>query len=283
MSLMILIADSGSTKTDWVCVNRETGEQIRFSTQGYNPNYLSSEQIAEDLRSSLPKNLDRAAVEEIHFYGSGVTEAQRAPMAQTLREVFPDAREVEAQSDTLGCCRALLQHSEGFAAILGTGTNTVIYDGEKMTLNIKGGGFILGDEGSGADLGKRLIIDFIRHRMPQRVYELCEKEINMDYSEIVRHIYKEPLPNRFCAQFAKFIQDHYDFDPYFDNLTTEAFRDFFRNLVTLYPDYTKYSFNAVGSVAYHHRSILERVVAEFGMPLGTILKAPLDALIDYHL
>lgn len=279
---MILIADSGSTKTDWVCIARETGEQLRFSTQGYNPNYMGAEQIAADLVASLPEGLDRCAVSEVHFYGSGVTAAQEEPMGCTLRSVFPNARTIEAKSDTLGSCRALLGHREGFAAILGTGTNTVVFDGEKMVQNIPGGGFILGDEGSGANLGKRLLVDFIRHRMPDNVYELCAREINMDYSEIVRHVYKEAFPNRFCAGFAKFIQDHYDVDSYFRNLTTEAFRDFFRNLVCLYPDYKRYSFNAIGSVAYHHRALLEPVVSEFGMQLGIILKTPLDGLADYH-
>ena len=161
--------------------------------------------------------------------------------------------------------------------------NTCFYDGENEGLNIESGGFILGDEGSGSNLGKRLILDYLRHSMPDNVYEETKKAIGMTNDEIIAAIYQKPFPNRFCAQFAKFIQDHYDFDPYFKNLTTEAFRDMFRNVVSHYPDYQKYSFNAVGSVAFHHKHILEPVVAEFGMKMGKILKAPMDGLIEYHL
>lgn len=280
---MILIADSGATKTDWACVSREDDTRIRFTSQGYNPNFISGPQIVEDIVANLPVELVPDMVTEIYFYGAGVTELQYPFMEDTLRKVFTKAEKVFIAMDTLASCRALLQDKPGFAAILGTGANSCLYDGCNEGLNVDSCGFILGDEGSGGNLGKRLIVDFIRHDMPAKVYDVVAKELGKNNDELIDQIYTKPFPNRFCAQYAKFIQDHYDFDPYFVNLTTEAFRDFFRKIVTHYPDYTSYSFNAVGSVAYYHRRLLEPVVKEFGMKMGRILKAPMEGLIEYHL
>lgn len=280
---MILIADSGATKTDWACVSRENDTRIRFTSQGYNPNFITGPQIVEDITASLPEGFACDSVKEIYFYGAGVTELQYPFMEETLRKVFTKAEKVFIAMDTLASCRALLLDKPGFAAILGTGANSCLYDGCNEGLNVDSCGFILGDEGSGANLGKRLITDYIRRNMPENVYELVGKELGKSNDELIDQIYTKPFPNRFCAQYARFIQDHYDFDPYFVNLTTEAFRDFFRRIVTHYPDYRSYTFNAVGSVAFHHRKLLEPVVEEFGMKMGRILKAPMDGLIEYHL
>lgn len=280
---MILIADSGASKTDWGCVSRETKEEIRFSSQGYNPNYISGPQIVADIFANLPGELDPSSVDEIYFYGAGVTELQYPFMKETLLKVFPLASKVFVAMDTLASCRALLQGEPGFAAILGTGANSCLYDGCNEGLNVDSCGFILGDEGSGANLGKRMITDFIRHNMPENVYNLVSEALGMNNDELLDRIYTKPFPNRFCAQYAKFIQEHYDFDPYFPDLTTQAFRDFFERIVTHYPNYRDYAFNAVGSVAYYHRHLLEPVVREYGMKVGTILKAPMEGLIRYHL
>jgi N-acetylglucosamine kinase-like BadF-type ATPase len=204
-------------------------------------------------------------------------------MEKTLREVFTKAGKVFIAMDTLASCRALLQTEPGFAAILGTGANSCLYDGCNEGLNVDSCGFILGDEGSGGNLGKRMITDYIRRNMPANVYELVGRELGRNNDELLDVIYTKPFPNRFCAQYAKFINEHLDFDPYFPELVTDAFRQFFRLIVTHYPDYQKYTFNAVGSVAYYFRPLLEKVVAEFGMKMGTILKAPMEGLIKYHL
>ena len=185
--------------------------------------------------------------------------------------------------DTLASCRALLQTEPGFAAILGTGANSCLYDGCNEGLNVDSCGFILGDEGSGANLGKRMITDYIRRNMPPKVYELVGKELGHNNDELLDIIYTKPFPNRFCAQYAKFIAANLDFDPYFPDLVTDAFRQFFKLIVTHYPDYQTYTFNAVGSVAYYFRPLLQKVVEEFGMRMGNILQAPMEGLIKYHL
>jgi N-acetylglucosamine kinase-like BadF-type ATPase len=183
----------------------------------------------------------------------------------------------------LASCRALLGRKPGFSAILGTGANTCLYDGCNEGLNVDSCGFILGDEGSGAYLGKRLITDFIRHNMPENVYELTAKELGCGNDELIDTIYTKPFPNRFCAQYAKFIRQNIDTDPYFKELVTDAFTKFFDRIVVHYPDYQTYSFNAVGSVAYYFKDMLEPVVKKYGMEMGVIAKAPMEGLIEYHL
>ena len=261
---MILIADSGASKTDWACVEREGDRRIFFQSQGYNPNYITQPQIVEDILANLPGGFP-------------------VNMEDTLRKVFTKAKTVFIAMDTLASCRALLQTKPGFAAILGTGANSCLYDGCNEGLNVDSCGFILGDEGSGGNLGKRLITDYIRHNMPDNVYELVGKELDRNNDELLDVIYTKPFPNRFCAQYAKFIHENLDFDPYFPELVTDAFRQFFKLIVTHYPNYTKYTFNAVGSVAYYFKPLLQPVVEEFGMKMGNILKAPMEGLVKYHL
>ena len=280
---MILIADSGASKTDWACVEREGDRRIFFQSQGYNPNYITQPQIVEDILANLPGGFPVNEVLEIYFYGAGVTPLQYPFMEDTLRKVFTKAKTVFIAMDTLASCRALLQTKPGFAAILGTGANSCLYDGCNEGLNVDSCGFILGDEGSGGNLGKRLITDYIRHNMPDNVYELVGKELDRNNDELLDVIYTKPFPNRFCAQYAKFIHENLDFDPYFPELVTDAFRQFFKLIVTHYPNYTKYTFNAVGSVAYYFKPLLQPVVEEFGMKMGNILKAPMEGLVKYHL
>ena len=280
---MILIADSGATKTEWACVSREGATRISFFSQGYNPNYITGPQIVQDILDNLPEFFPTDKVSEIYFYGAGVTELQYPFMDETLRKVFTKADRVFIAMDTLASCRALLQREAGFAAILGTGANSCLYDGCNEGLNVDSCGFILGDEGSGGYLGKRLITDYIRHNMPENVYELVGKELRKSNEELIDTIYTKPFPNRFCAQYAKFINKNLDFDPYFPALVTDAFRKFFTRIVTHYPDYKQYTFNAVGSVAYFFKPLLQKVVEEFGMRMGTVLQAPMEGLIKYHL
>ena len=279
---MILIADSGATKTQWCCVNPDGTGRQDFYSQGYNPNYISGADIVADILACLPSGFDIGRVTEIAFYGAGVTPMQYPFMERTLLQVFPKAGKVFVAMDTLASCRALLQREPGFAAILGTGANSVLYDGCNEGLNIDSCGFILGDEGSGGYLGKRLITDYIRGNMPAKVHEMVGKKLEMSGEELIDTIYTKPFPNRFCAQYAKFINEQLDADPYFPELVTDSFTKFFDRIVTHYPDYRNYAFNAVGSVAYYFQALLQPVAERYGMKMGTILKAPMDGLVKYH-
>lgn len=279
---MILIADSGSTKTDWACVPEDGGCRIAFASQGYNPNYISQNEMREDVLRSLPVGFPREKVRGIYFYGAGVTELQYGFVRSTLRAVFPAAAEIFVAMDLLAAARALLGRRAGFAAILGTGTNSCLYNGERITQNIDSLGFILGDEGSGGYLGKRLISDFIRGEMPETVRQQTAAALGRTADELIDCIYTQPFPNRFCAQYSRFVGENLHTNPYFHNLVLDSFRAFFRNIVSRYPDYLSYRFNCVGSVGYAFRDILTVVAGEFGMETGRILQAPMEGLIDYH-
>lgn len=280
---MILIADSGASKTEWSCVSRETGDNISFMSQGYNPNYITREQIQDDIIYNLPKTIDRNCVTEIHFYGAGVTPLQYPLMADMLAGIFPSAREIHIAMDLLAAARALLGREAGFAAILGTGSNSCLYDGEKETLNIDSAGFILGDEGSGAHIGKRLITDFIRGLLPEKVQIAFSSYIGMSGDELINTVYTKPFPNRFCASLSKYVAANIGNDAYYGNLVHECFRDFFKNIVSRYPDYETIDFNCVGSVGYHYKDILSSVAGEFGMKTGKIIKNPMPGLIAFHI
>ncbi len=279
---MILIADSGATKTAWSCIPDDGGPLISFVSQGYNPNYISEADMVEDIKDSIPSGFPDVSVTDIYFYGAGVTPLQYPLMERVLRAVFTSADTVFIAMDTLASCRALLQREAGFAAILGTGSNSCLYDGCNEGLNVDSCGFILGDEGSGAYLGKCMITDYIRHNMPPDVYSLVGRKLEMSNDELIDRIYTRPFPNRFCAQYAEFIHENLDFSPYFTDLVTDSFRQFFLKIVTHYPDYRSYSFNAVGSVAFHFRQQLQQVVEEFGMRMGKIMEQPMEGLVKYH-
>ncbi len=279
---MILIADSGATKTDWGACSRKSEKVVRFQSLGYNPNYMSKEEIRDDITKSLPSGFPLGEVEEVYFYGAGVTPMHYPMMEEIFRAVFPSVGTVFVAMDLLASARALLGHKAGFAAILGTGTNSCLFDGEEITLNIDSLGFILGDEGSGAYIGKKLIVDYMRGDMPADVFAEVKGLIGKEGEELLDQIYCKPKPNRYCAQFCKWVGDHRHSNPYYHGLMLGSFRDFFQNIVSHYPDYRKYEFNCVGSVAYYYQDLLSQAASAFGMRVGTIIKAPMDSLIKYH-
>lgn len=278
---MTLIADSGATKTDWAFLHGDSAP-LFFSSAGCNPNFISAGEIQEDIRNSLPPGFGISSVKEIHFYGSGVSGDFRDLMRDTLREVFPEAGDVFVGSDLLAAARALLGDGPGFAAILGTGMNTCIYDGREMTEHIAPLGFILGDEGSAAYIGKLLLRDYVRGNMPPDIREEVAALVGTDEDGIIGQIYRKPQPNRYCAGFCKWAGEHRHSSTYCNSLLKNAFRDFFRNVVSLYPDHRRYTFNCAGSVGFCNRDLLCEVAGEFGMRPGIFLKSPIDGLTGYH-
>ena len=273
---MKLIADSGATTTDWAAIDT-SGEVIRFSGFGYNPYYISEKEIGEDIAAHFPKGVDPMEVTEVEFYGAGVRPALQAGMNASLRAAFPNAA-VDSQSDTLGAARALLGRGKGFASILGTGMNTCICEGGFIVRNIMSLGYVLGDEGSGAYMGKRLVRDYLRGQMPPEALALAREAIGLEPDGILSRVYKESFPNRWCAGFTRLIAGHLDI-PYFKQLVESSFRDLFENVVTHYPDYRSYEFNCCGSVGFVFRDILSKTCEDYGMRAGTFLKEPLDGLI----
>jgi glucosamine kinase len=276
---MILIADSGSTKTSWRLVD-DAGTSASFFTEGYNPYFVNAGYISHSLNASLPAAVSPEAITEIHFYGAGCASGKDDIIQTALQTVFPTAQ-VFIAMDLLAAARALLGVNAGFAAILGTGTNTCLYDGHNIVQNIDSLGFVMGDEGSGAVIGKKLLSDYMRGYMPEHIRQLFWGTYRLDATALMHNIYSLPLANRYCAGFCNFIGKHIE-DVYLKELVTNCFREFFTNLVSRYPGYTGYTFNSVGSIAFHFSDLLSEVSHEFGMRTGKIILSPMDGLVDYH-
>lgn len=280
---MIVIADGGSTKTNWCLIN-EAGRKILFNTEGYNPYFSDTPYIVGSLRKSLPDYLDVTKLTEVNYYGAGCsTDANRKIVADAMHQIFPNAK-VNIGHDLLASCRALLGDQAGFAAILGTGTNSCLYDGKDITLNIDSLGYFLGDEGSGSFIGKRILSDYMRGYMPKGLRESFYDNYALTNEDIFDNIYNKPLPNRFCAGFSKFLYDYKDsYEEYTFNAINFAFTAFFDNLVIHYPNYKDYKLNCVGSVGYSFRDVLSVVADRYEMGIGKIIRSPIDDLVNYHL
>ncbi len=279
---MIIIADGGSTKTNW-CLLDNNQKKIYFNTEGYNPYFVDSEYIVGSLKKGLPQDLPLDQITEVNYYGAGVHNEEKAQIVvDAFRVLFPNAK-IEVGHDLLAAARALLGTEPGFAAILGTGTNSCIYDGEKITHNINSAAYILGDEGSGSYIGKKLLTDFIRGLMPKDVEEAFFETYKLTSDEIMDNVYTKPLANRFCASFSKFVYDNNVNIEYTRGIVNDAFEAFFANLVSKYPDYQKYTFNCIGSVGYNFRNVLEEKATQYGMKVGKILRSPIDDLVKFHI
>lgn len=280
---MIVIADGGSTKTNWCLIN-ESGRKIYFNTEGYNPYFSKTDYIVESLNNSLPNNLEREKLTEVNYYGAGCsTEENVKIVVDAMQQVFPNAK-VYVGHDLLAACRALLGNEAGFAAILGTGTNSCLYDGTKISLNIDSLGHFLGDEGSGSYIGKRILSDYMRGYMPKGLRDAFYDNYGLTNEDILDNVYNKPLVNRFCASFSKFLYDFKDgYEDYTFNTIDYAFSAFFNNLVVHYPNYKDHKLNVIGSVGYSFRDILSNVADRFEMGIGKIIRSPIDDLVHYHI
>ncbi len=280
---MIVIADGGSTKTNWCLIN-EAGRKIYFNTEGYNPYFSKEDYIVKSLNETLPDHLEKTKLSAVYYYGAGCsTPGNVKIVADSMKKVFTKA-DVFVGHDLLASSRALLGDQPGFAAILGTGTNSCMYDGIDITMNIDSLGYFLGDEGSGCFIGKKILADYMKGYMPKGLREAFYDNYALTNEDIYDNIYNKPLPNRFCAGFSKFLYDFKDnYEDYAYNIVDFAFTAFFENLVIHYPNYKNYSLNCVGSVGYSFRDILSIVADRYEMGIGKIIRSPIDDLVNYHL
>jgi len=278
---MILIADSGSTKTDWVLVDGNKNQSY-YKTIGYNPYFVNSDFICNSLSEKLIPQFDPGMVRNIFFYGAGCSTVNNNNIVSiALARCFNKA-EIVVSHDMLAAARALLGEQSGFAAILGTGSNTCIYNGKEIEKNIDSLGYLLGDEGSGSYIAKKIIRDFMRNYLPVELAQKFTQTYNLNNSEIFDSLYTKLTPNRFLADFCKFADKHKEHE-YIQNIIRESFNDFFANLVCRYPGYQKFSFNCVGSVGFVFKDRLKEVAASYNMELGVLLPSPIGNLVNYHL
>lgn len=277
---MILIADSGSTKTDWTAMDHDqVMKQVK--TRGFNPFYQTEEEIAQELESTLVPELPAREVSHIFFYGAGCTPEKQPIVEKALRRVLTVTDGCEVASDMLGAARAICGHKPGIACILGTGSNSCAYDGEKLVANVSPLGFILGDEGSGAVLGKTLVGDVLKHQLPEHLVKRFHEKYPMTQAEIIDRVYRQKLPNRFLASFVPFLEENLE-EPSIYALVKNAFTSFLVRNVKQYEGWERLPIGFIGSIAFFYRKPLEDALEGQGMHLGTIIQAPMDGLINYH-
>lgn len=277
---MILISDSGSTKTDWrLLLNNSQIEQVK--TLGFSPRFQQSEEIYSEIKEKLLPAITED-VSEVYFYGAGCSTEQAINIVQSaLKKAFPQA-EIHVSEDMIAAARALCGNEPGIACILGTGSNSCFYDGEKITGSQPNLGFILGDEGSAGYMGKRLVVDYIHSELPANLEEKFRKRFNnLTRDEVVDNVYNKPMPSRYLASFTKFIFDNLK-DPYCYQLAYSSFENFFDKTICKYPDYQKYKVHFVGSIAFYYSGILRQVANDKGVTLKNILESPIAGLTLYH-
>ena len=280
---MILIADCGSTKIDWCLLNGKKVEKQVF-TLGMNAVMLTEEEMRSRIGAELMPELTAYAgdIKEVYFYGAGCISTEVCSnVACAIKANIPEAEKIEVYTDLLAAARALCGHEPGIACIMGTGSNSCLYDGKGIAANVSPLGFILGDEGSGAVLGKLFLGDVLKNQLPAEVTAEFLEEYSLDLLTIIRRVYREPQPNRFLASVTPFISKHIDIKEIHD-MVLSTFTAFFKRNIMQYTGYEAHKVNFVGSIAYYFRDVLEEAARNSGCTIGKVIKSPMEGLLKYH-
>lgn len=274
---MIVIADSGTSKTDWLFLD-ETDCHIQ--TPGINPFFQDADKIYANQKNRF-NGLQKEKTSKLFFYGAGCIKGKTDSLVvEALQKIFYNA-DIFVEDDMLGAARAVLGNNEGIACILGTGANSCHYNGHKIADKIPTLGFILGDEGSGAHIGKLFLNDYFKKAIPQDLKALAEKEYNLEISEVLAAVYRSEYPSRYLAKFSRFLHK-YNKHSYTQSLIKRSFSDFFAKNIEGYKNYKNLEVNFVGSVAYHFSVLLKEVASERGIMIRKILEKPIEGLKEYH-
>lgn len=278
--IMILIADSGSTKTDWSIV--DNGKLIKHVlTKGINPYFQTEEEIGNEIEQSLMSELDNQRFDAVYFYGAGCTFDKVEIVKRAIQKNIRVKNGIEVSTDMLAAARGLCGYLPGIACIMGTGSNSCYYDGKNIVENVSPLGFILGDEGSGAVLGKTLVSDLLKNQLTPGLKEKFLSEFKLTVPDIIDRVYRKPFPNRFLASFSPFIANHLD-DPSIHSMVLSSFKAFLKRNVMQYKNHDKVPIHFIGSVAHHFEDTLKEAVEAMHMKLGKIIQSPMEGLIRYH-
>lgn len=275
--VMILIADSGSTKCHWAVV--DANNDIRVATDGLNPFFTDADTIEQVLRKQLIPHIAKHKIDTVHFLGAGCRDDKKELIYNVLMSFFPTAK-ISVDTDLKGAAIALFGNKAGIACILGTGSISCLYDGETIVENHPALGYILGDEGSGAVLGKKLLGDCFKQQMPKSLTRLFLRKHPVTVAELIDRVYCKPQANRYLASFTPFLKDNIS-EPYVYNLVFDSFLEFFKRNIEQYPHYHEYEVSFCGSIAYHFADVLEVAAYEAGLNFGRIVQNPIDDLVEY--
>ncbi len=277
---MILIADSGSTKTEWLLL--DNGNMIKqcFS-MGINPYFIDTKGVIEIIEAEVIPLFAGFLPDEIHFYGAGCsTPTKKSTVETALRYFYPNAS-IAINHDLLGSARALCLQEEGIACILGTGSNSCLYNGSEIVENVPSLGYFFADDGSGGNLGKIFLTKYLLGDLSHETQDIFQKQHNYTLENILDAVYNKPKPNRFLASFSPFIHQHLHI-PEVKEIAQSSFRAFFQNQVCKYTNYREKKVSFIGSVSFYFSDILKEVASEFDVNVGVILKSPMEGLVKYH-
>lgn len=276
---MIIIADSGSSKTDWLILE---GNKLieKIETPGINPFFQNTKEITAMLSPVFAK-IKQPANSEVFFYGAGCIKGKSdTTIIKSLENVFP-AASIEVEDDMLGAARAVLGNEKGIACILGTGANSCLYNGREIIDKVPTLGFILGDEGSGAHIGKFFLNDYFKRALPKDIKAKADAVLGLEMPEVLTAVYKGEYPSRYLSQFSKFLAANKT-HVYTHNLIKRCFSEFFFRNIERYDNYKSVNTNFVGSIAFNYSAILKEVAFERDIKIGKIIEKPIDGLKSYH-
>lgn len=276
---MILIADSGSTKTTWAIINSDGSTGEKCHTPGINPFLQTKNEIYDCLRNEF-SSVD-GPYDVIWFYGAGCANPEKKDKVQRALDKFFNAGKILVDSDLMAAARSLCGTSPGIVAIIGTGSNSCYYDGTIIKRHVPPLGYILGDEGSGTVLGKKLLADILKNQLPEKICSAFFEKYQMKPDEIMDKVYRRAFPNRFMANFTFFIAENIDHPAIF-NLVKTSFAEFFDRNVSQYPESGHLPVSVTGSIGWHFKEILREAADEAGIHIGTITESPMKGLLDYH-
>lgn len=277
---MILIAESGSTSTDWRVIHSD-GKVDKIKTIGINPAQRTEEEVHTEINTNVKPQV-RTTIKQIYYYGTGVaTEELVNMMVRVLKSIFTEAETVEAYSDLLASARAICGKEAGIACILGTGSNSCLYNGEKIIDNVPAGGYVLGDEGSGCAMGRKLLNAYLKRGLPEDIHNKLQNEYSLTMAEIIQQVYRQGHNSRYLASFTKFMNENIDNDA-IRNIVAFCIGEFLENNVMKYADYQKYAVGFVGSIAHYFLPILKEEAEKRGITIGRIIQAPIDELVGFY-
>ena len=276
---MILIADSGSTNTTW-CLAEKGSPVNQITTSGINPYFQTEEEIREVIARELDPYIKDHSIKAIYYYGAGCAFGeQQLILKEILSSFVPTC--IEVSTDLLGAARSLCGREAGIVCILGTGSNSCFYDGRSIIKNVSPLGYILGDEGGGAVLGKLLVGDCLKNQLPKHLSEKFLDQYQLTPSLLLENVYKKPFPNRFLAKFSCFLEENIQEEAIY-SLVHQSFCSFFTRNVMQYDNYQTYPIHFIGSVAYHFRHVLLDAAAFFNLSICSIEQSPVNGLLAYH-
>lgn len=287
--MITLIVDSGSTKTSWCFAflpNTSSADMARtVTTEGLNPAVMSADEVEEKIAKALTHclqslSISEADVENVFFYGAGCIAGRAGVVSESISTILVDAK-IYVADDLIGAARALCGHKAGIACILGTGSNSCLYDGENIVAHTPALGYVLGDEGSGAVLGRKFLNAVLKQTLTENICKRFLQESGLDMAEVINRVYRSPAPNRFLASMSKYIHGYLD-EKEVSDIVIDNFEDFIRNNLLAYGDEFR-TINVVGSIAYHYKEQLTEAASRNGFQIGKIIKSPIEGLIEYHM